>query len=890
MDIAQWNAVLGLQRVVPARVCFVERGTPVLERNVFLQAHSVGILVVLRHSLFETQQPSSVAAPAETQSMQQMPLCPPKTLSSQQTGQSMEHPSPAQTESLLLGPYAFVELIPVPQGKFAVTEHVAFLQANAVNQAVNPPLHHVDVVPRWTSSLNSSVKTASFAAARPLGDFCKIGSLCFTGTCLQKCNVGVNTGATPCNCNNHVARPDYYCRDSITALPIPACGRSECKGPSWECACDKADETCFATVPLQNGTLTHGACYKACPTVEPFSSSECLCNGAKCPTGSVCANGICNYGNTTFLVISQDFNAITKTLSLVLGGIPNDTNHIVSEMKGASDYPGFSTNFVGTYLVNQGVENQFIFPEIALENCGDTVVVQFMAQICLVDTPQTISSVGSCRPNSPTLQKSFTITATTTSTCAIALVVNSFSVEGMVQDINTGSSVILLADNVWQFVLHSSELQEAGMYIDVLSVSLNDKAASVLMDATCFTLVNAGFGTSTFTTTARVMNNTLTSYKDVAESGGARLVCSGPQRGFLLAKKEAGVTYTFSFDLGFGASIPPTSIGGGGSSGTGGTMQPALKRRAVTMSNELPSGSRVALSANVGSTLVRSNSSNPDSGSLNAGKGLTAGQIVGVVGGVLIVICVFGLVAFFVVKRLRPSHVEKGAVDVNELALGGRQGQSANNGLQRAIDALHPVHNKYKHGITHADLWSFAGAVAVNTMGGPSTRWKPGRNDYSCLCQAKLENHTNNIPNPKDDWNKLKETFGRMSFSPTELGVLSFCGHILGRAHSILRRTYVTVKLPEGGESWQSNIEVFPGKIVMTLPSDTAIAQNLFNGPDASATFSQAHNRSPESRASFFSLFQGVFARLLDCNLKPESMGHQCVSTDVTHLFGLYDC
>ncbi|KAI8827983.1 hypothetical protein BJ741DRAFT_627754 [Chytriomyces cf. hyalinus JEL632] len=517
-----------------------------------------------------------------------------------------------------------------------------------------------------TASSNSSMKTA----ARPLADFCKIGSLCFTGTCLQKCNVGVNTGATPCNCNNHVARPDYYCRDSVTALPIPACGRTECKGPSWECACDQADETCFATVPFQNGTLTHGACYKACPTVEPFSSSECLCNGTKCPTGSVCANGICNYGNTTFLVISQDFNAITKTLSLVLGAIPNDTNHIVSDMKGSSDYPGFSTDFVGTYLVNQGVANQFIFPDIALENCGDTVVVQFMAQICLVDSPQTISSVGSCRPNSPTLQKSFTITATTTSTCAIALVVNSFSVEGMVQDINTGSSVILLADNVWQFVLHSSELQEAGMYIDVLSVSLNDKAASVLMDATCFTLVNAGFGTSTFTTTARVMNNTLTSYKDVAESG-ARLVCSGPQRGFLLAKKEAGVTYTFSFDLGFGASIPPTSIGGGGSSGTGGTMQSALKRRGVTMSNELPSGSRVALSANVGSTLVRSNSSNPDWGSLNSNKGLSAGQIVGVVAGALVVICVFGLVGYFMVKRLRPAHVEKGAVDVNEMALGG---------------------------------------------------------------------------------------------------------------------------------------------------------------------------------------------------------------------------
>ncbi|KAJ3223598.1 hypothetical protein HDU81_009071 [Chytriomyces hyalinus] len=244
-----------------------------------------------------------------------------------------------------------------------------------------------------------------------------------------------------------------------------------------------------------------------------------------------------------------------------------------------------------------------------------------------------------------------------------------------------------------------------------------------------------------------------------------------------------------------------------------------------------------------------------------------------------------------------------------------RQPDPSNDGLERAIDALKPIYAKYEHGISNADLWSYAGAVAVSTMGGPSIRWKPGRNDYDCLCQANLESNTNNIPHPKDDWNKLKATFGRMSFSPTEMGILNLGGHSLGRAHPKFsgydgpwgpyenvfsnsyafitpeaKQTNVTVKLPDGGTSWQMNIEALPGKIVMALPSDNTIVENLFGGPDASPTFAQAHARTPESRAFFFTQFQGVFKRLLECNLKPESMGHQCVSTDMSDLFGLYDC
>jgi cytochrome c peroxidase len=52
----------------------------------------------------------------------------------------------------------------------------------------------------------------------------------------------------------------------------------------------------------------------------------------------------------------------------------------------------------------------------------------------------------------------------------------------------------------------------------------------------------------------------------------------------------------------------------------------------------------------------------------------------------------------------------------------------ANAGLAVARQRLEAV--KAKHpGISYSDLWSLAGVVAVQEMGGPDIPWRPGRRD-----------------------------------------------------------------------------------------------------------------------------------------------------------------
>ena len=52
----------------------------------------------------------------------------------------------------------------------------------------------------------------------------------------------------------------------------------------------------------------------------------------------------------------------------------------------------------------------------------------------------------------------------------------------------------------------------------------------------------------------------------------------------------------------------------------------------------------------------------------------------------------------------------------------------ANNGLEKARNLLNRVKEKHP-GASYADLWTFAGGVAIEEMGGPNITWRPGRID-----------------------------------------------------------------------------------------------------------------------------------------------------------------
>ncbi len=57
-------------------------------------------------------------------------------------------------------------------------------------------------------------------------------------------------------------------------------------------------------------------------------------------------------------------------------------------------------------------------------------------------------------------------------------------------------------------------------------------------------------------------------------------------------------------------------------------------------------------------------------------------------------------------------------------------GDPANARLQHARVFLEPVKAAYPW-LTYADLWTLAGCVAIEAMGGPTIAWQPGRTDYT---------------------------------------------------------------------------------------------------------------------------------------------------------------
>lgn len=52
----------------------------------------------------------------------------------------------------------------------------------------------------------------------------------------------------------------------------------------------------------------------------------------------------------------------------------------------------------------------------------------------------------------------------------------------------------------------------------------------------------------------------------------------------------------------------------------------------------------------------------------------------------------------------------------------------ANAGLKVVRDLLDPIKKKYP-AMSYSDLWTLAGVVAVQEMGGPVIPWRPGRLD-----------------------------------------------------------------------------------------------------------------------------------------------------------------
>jgi cytochrome c peroxidase len=108
----------------------------------------------------------------------------------------------------------------------------------------------------------------------------------------------------------------------------------------------------------------------------------------------------------------------------------------------------------------------------------------------------------------------------------------------------------------------------------------------------------------------------------------------------------------------------------------------------------------------------------------------------------------------------------------------------ANKGLGCARDALAKIKQQHP-GISYADLWTLAGAVAIEYMGGPKISWRSGRSDAvdgkACPPDGRLPAADKGCP--AHTVQHIRDIFYRQGFNDQEIVAL-IGAHSLGRCHT----------------------------------------------------------------------------------------------------------
>ncbi|KAL6071288.1 heme peroxidase [Balamuthia mandrillaris] len=103
----------------------------------------------------------------------------------------------------------------------------------------------------------------------------------------------------------------------------------------------------------------------------------------------------------------------------------------------------------------------------------------------------------------------------------------------------------------------------------------------------------------------------------------------------------------------------------------------------------------------------------------------------------------------------------------------------ANAGLHIARQRLEAIKQRHPE-ISYADLWTLAGAVAIEHMGGPKINWRPGRTDES---DGKNCTPDGRLPDASQGQQHVRDIFYRMGFNDREIVAL-IGAHALGRCHT----------------------------------------------------------------------------------------------------------
>lgn len=228
-----------------------------------------------------------------------------------------------------------------------------------------------------------------------------------------------------------------------------------------------------------------------------------------------------------------------------------------------------------------------------------------------------------------------------------------------------------------------------------------------------------------------------------------------------------------------------------------------------------------------------------------------------------------------------------GGSDGARMRFGPEAKDGANAGLDQARALLEPI--KAKHpGISYADLYTYAGAVAIEHMGGPHVPFRFGRTDYRSeeeVAAAKEAVASGRLPDAAQGSDHLRNVFNRMGFGDKDIVALSGA-HTLGRCHKdrsgfegpwsfapttmsnqyfalleneIKKPGYWSVRKWDGPKQYED-----PTKELMMLPTDMALVWD--------DKFKPLVVKYANDEEAFFKDFADAFSRLLHLGVKEEKL------------------
>ncbi|KAI8619750.1 heme peroxidase [Chytriomyces sp. MP71] len=199
---------------------------------------------------------------------------------------------------------------------------------------------------------------------------------------------------------------------------------------------------------------------------------------------------------------------------------------------------------------------------------------------------------------------------------------------------------------------------------------------------------------------------------------------------------------------------------------------------------------------------------------------------------------------------------------------------AANAGLEKARALLEPLKKKHSS-VSRADLWTFAGVVAIESMGGPRAPWFPGRTDKEKPKTTEVPPN-GRLPDAAQGASHIRDIFYRMGFNDRDIVALSGA-HTLGRCHAdrsgyvgpwtntptrfsnqyfkLLAKEKWTKKKWSGPEQYED-----PSGELMMLPTDMALIWD--------AKFKPIVEEYAEDKELFFKDFSAAFGKLLELGVK----------------------